>query len=114
MRILGLAFAGTATDHRAAMSRFVGETLGLERVQIGGAEADMFVLPDGSHFAVSDPRGMGATTRSIGFWWRRSTRPSPNCERWALKWTSRPEMRASATSTSARLMTNSMSFVEEL
>jgi catechol 2,3-dioxygenase-like lactoylglutathione lyase family enzyme len=67
MRILGLTFAGTATNHRAEMSRFVTETLSLQRVQVGGVEADMFVLPDGSHFAVADPRGMGATTRSIGF-----------------------------------------------
>src|SRR3954447_23521275 len=67
MKILGLAFAGTATDRRAEMARFVVETLGLERVQLGGVDADMFVLPDGSHFAVADPRGMGETTRSIGF-----------------------------------------------
>jgi len=67
MKLLGLVFAGTATRQRAQMSRFVLETLGLERVQVGGVEADMFVLPDGSHFAVADPRGMGETTRSIGF-----------------------------------------------
>jgi len=29
MQILGLAFAGTATDRRAAMTRFAAETLGL-------------------------------------------------------------------------------------
>jgi glyoxylase I family protein len=67
MRILGLAFAGTATHQRAEMTTFVSETLGLERVRIGGVEADMFALPDGSHFAVADPRGMGETSRSIGF-----------------------------------------------
>jgi glyoxylase I family protein len=49
------------------MARFVRETLGLERVQLGGVEADIFALPDGSHFAVADPRGMGDTSRSIGF-----------------------------------------------
>jgi hypothetical protein len=27
----------------------------------------MFALADGSHFAVADPRGMGETSRSIGF-----------------------------------------------
>lgn len=67
MHILGLAFAGTATGQRAEMARFVLETLRLEPVQVGGVAADMFVLPDGSHFAVSDPRGMGETSRSIGF-----------------------------------------------
>lgn len=67
MRILGLVFAGTATAERAGMARFVEETLGLRRVQIGGVEADMFELPDGSQFAVADPRGMGNTDRSIGF-----------------------------------------------
>ena len=67
MRILGLVFAGTATERRAEMTRFARETLGLERVEIGGVEADLFALPDGSHFAVADPRGMGDTSRTIGF-----------------------------------------------
>jgi catechol 2,3-dioxygenase-like lactoylglutathione lyase family enzyme len=49
------------------MTRFVQDTLGLRRVHVGGVEADMFALPDGSHFAVADPRGMGDTDRSIGF-----------------------------------------------
>jgi catechol 2,3-dioxygenase-like lactoylglutathione lyase family enzyme len=67
VQILGLVFAGSATDHRHEMVRFSTETLGLERIQVGGAEADMFALPDGSLFAVSDPRGMGDTSRSVGF-----------------------------------------------
>src|SRR3954453_3929479 len=49
------------------MVRFSTETLGLERIRVGGAEADMFALPDGSLFAVADPRGMGDTSRSLGF-----------------------------------------------
>ena len=49
------------------MVRFAAETLGLERVQIGGVEADMFALPDGSNFAIADPRSMGDTSRSVGF-----------------------------------------------
>jgi glyoxylase I family protein len=49
------------------MARFVHETLGLELVQVGGVNADMFDLPDGSRFAVADPRGMGDTSRTIGF-----------------------------------------------
>ncbi len=67
MRILGLVFAGTSTRDRLEMARFVEDTLGLPRVQVGGVEADMFALPDGSAFAVADPRGMGDTDRSIGF-----------------------------------------------
>ena len=49
------------------MVRFTGETLGLERVHVDGADADMFLLPDGSLFAVADPRSMGETSRSVGF-----------------------------------------------
>jgi catechol 2,3-dioxygenase-like lactoylglutathione lyase family enzyme len=67
MRILGLVFAGTATDRRPEMVRFLHETLGLEQVRIGGVEADMFELPNGTRFAVADPRGMGDTSRSVGF-----------------------------------------------
>ena len=66
MQILGLTFAGTATTHRAEMTRFL-ETLGLERVAVGGVDADMFALPDGAVFAVADPGRMGETRRSIGF-----------------------------------------------
>ena len=67
MRVLGLVFAGTATEQRAQMVRFVAETLRLEQVRIEGVEADLFELPDGSRFAISDPRGMGDTSRSVGF-----------------------------------------------
>ena len=67
MRILGLVFAGTATRERVEMTRFLEDTLGLGRVFVGGVEADLFALPDGSAFAVADPRGMGDTDRSIGF-----------------------------------------------
>ncbi len=49
------------------MVLFVEEILGLERARIGGVEADLHALPDGSHFAIADPRGMGDTDRSIGF-----------------------------------------------
>jgi catechol 2,3-dioxygenase-like lactoylglutathione lyase family enzyme len=67
MRILGLVFAGTATNERIEMAEFVEQTLGLTRVEVGGVEADMFELPDGAKFAVAGPRGMGDTDRSIGF-----------------------------------------------
>ena len=49
------------------MAVFVQDILGLRRTQIGGVEADLYALPDGSHFAIADPHGMGDTDRSIGF-----------------------------------------------
>lgn len=67
MRILGLMFAGSATDRRPELARFAAEVLGLERLPVDGADADMFRLPDGSTFAVSGPREMGETSRTIGF-----------------------------------------------
>ena len=67
MRILGLVFAGTSTPHRSQMADFLGDTLGISRVQVDGVEADLFELPDGSTFAVASPGGMGDTPRSIGF-----------------------------------------------
>ena len=39
MRILGLAFAGTATERRLEMSSFVRETLGLERMNVGSSSS---------------------------------------------------------------------------
>jgi catechol 2,3-dioxygenase-like lactoylglutathione lyase family enzyme len=64
--ILGLVFAGTATHRRSEMARFVELTLGLRRVEEAGA--DMFVLPDGTRFAVADEREQGlGTSRTIGF-----------------------------------------------
>jgi len=69
VELLGLVFAGTATDRRTAMADFVEATLGLRRVAeanvVGG---DMFGLPDGSRFAVADEREEGSgTSRTIGF-----------------------------------------------
>jgi catechol 2,3-dioxygenase-like lactoylglutathione lyase family enzyme len=68
MQLLGLVFAGTATDRRAAMARFAEATLGLRRVEAHGVSADMFALPDGARFAVADEREEGrGTSRTIGF-----------------------------------------------
>jgi catechol 2,3-dioxygenase-like lactoylglutathione lyase family enzyme len=67
VEILGLVLAGSATDHRPEMARFVTEVLGLEPAPTGGASADMFALADGAYFAVSGPREMGDTSRTIGF-----------------------------------------------
>ncbi len=41
--------------------------LGLEPPAVDGASADMFRLPDGSTFAVSGPREIGETSRTVGF-----------------------------------------------
>lgn len=67
MRILGLCFAGSATEHRAEMSEFLASALGLRREALDGAGADFYALPDGSYFAVAPPGEMGETRRSIGF-----------------------------------------------
>ena len=67
MRILGLVFAGSATDRQEAMTRFCEEVLELEPAPIAGAAAAFFALPDGSSFAVAGPREAGETSRTIGF-----------------------------------------------
>ena len=67
MRILGLCFAGTATEHRDDMRTFLHGVLGLSTTDVAGIEADWFELPDGTAFAVAAPGGMGETGRSIGF-----------------------------------------------
>ena len=67
MRIRGLVFAGSATDRRGEMAAFAADVLGLTPDEDPSVEADLFALPDGSRFAVADPRGMGETSRSIGF-----------------------------------------------
>ena len=73
MRILGLVFAGTATNARVEMTEFVEQTLGLKPVEVGGVEADMFELPDGANFAVAGPRFTAPMTRL-----RRSWRATPS------------------------------------
>ena len=68
MEVLGLVFAGSATPHRAAMTRLVADVLGLDRVADPGMDADVFDLPDGSRFAVADEREPGGgTSRTVGF-----------------------------------------------
>jgi catechol 2,3-dioxygenase-like lactoylglutathione lyase family enzyme len=67
MKVTGLVFAGSGTPNRAEMVGFLSEVLGLTAGAVGGVEADLFTLPDGSTFAVSSPHGMGLTDRSIGF-----------------------------------------------
>ncbi|CAA9396111.1 MAG: hypothetical protein AVDCRST_MAG75-1841 [uncultured Propionibacteriaceae bacterium] len=67
MRVLGICFAGTSTEERRPMTRFVGEVLGLPQFRVDGVEADLFGLPDGSSFAVASLGGMGESSRSLGF-----------------------------------------------
>jgi glyoxylase I family protein len=67
VQILGLVFAGTATGRREEMTRFLTDVLGLAPASVEGASADMFELPDGSTFAVSGPRELGETSRTLGF-----------------------------------------------
>jgi glyoxylase I family protein len=67
MRVLGLTFAGTSTEHRAEMTRFLRDVMSLSAVRVEGVEADVFLLPDGSTFAVASPSGMGDSARSVGF-----------------------------------------------
>jgi catechol 2,3-dioxygenase-like lactoylglutathione lyase family enzyme len=67
VKVLGLAFAGSSTPHRAEMSRFLAQTLQLAPASVVGVEADLFALPDGSRFAVASPGGMGDTERTVGF-----------------------------------------------
>ena len=67
LEILGLTFAGSATEQREEMTAFLAGVLQLPRLEVDGVEADLFGLPDGSAFAVADPRGMGDTSRTIGF-----------------------------------------------
>lgn len=67
MKVLGLGFAGTATDRREEMTRFCADVLGLDPGSVAGADAAFFALPDGSSFAVAGPREAGETSRTIGF-----------------------------------------------
>ena len=66
MRINGLAFVGTRTVDREAMTRFVQDVLGLAPTDPSGIDADVFELPDTSMFAIAptdDPTG----ERTVGF-----------------------------------------------
>lgn len=65
MQILGIVFVGTRTPQRAAMSAFVRDVLRLERLEVAGIEADLFGLPSGDAFAVSDG-GAETGDRTIG------------------------------------------------
>jgi glyoxylase I family protein len=66
VEIIGITFVGTRTEHRAAMTRFVSDVLGLAPVDVQGADADFFALPDGSSFAVSPVDEDDPPERTVG------------------------------------------------
>ena len=68
MEILGLVFAGTATDRREAMSSFVSQVLGLERVAGSALDADLFGLPDGSQFGVAPAAFHSRNLKQLTLW----------------------------------------------
>jgi hypothetical protein len=67
VRILGVVFVGTATEHRAEMTAFARDVLQLDPTRIGGVDADLFALANDTLFAVASPGEMGETRRSVGF-----------------------------------------------
>jgi catechol 2,3-dioxygenase-like lactoylglutathione lyase family enzyme len=66
VRINGLAFVGTHTVARAAMTRFVRDVLGLASTDVSGIDADLFELSDGSMFAIA-PTDESTGERTVGF-----------------------------------------------
>lgn len=68
MRITGITFVGTRTDARPAMARFVRDVLGLAASPaVDGMDADLFVMADGSTFAVTPGVAPSEDDRTIGF-----------------------------------------------
>ncbi|WP_328522722.1 VOC family protein [Kribbella sp. NBC_00359] len=67
MQIHGITFVGTRTQARSDMAVFVRDVLGLAPVQIGGIDAQVFTMPDGSSFAVTSPDTPDDTERTVGF-----------------------------------------------
>jgi len=57
MRVLGIVFAGTATEPREAMSSFVAGVLGLERIEVGGTTRSLGFLADETARSTSWSRG---------------------------------------------------------
>lgn len=67
MELLGTWFVGTRTDRRDDMTAFCRDVLGLPPVEGHGMDASVFLLPDGSTFAVTSPDGPGDERRTVGF-----------------------------------------------
>ncbi|MDX6229608.1 MAG: glyoxylase family protein [Frankiales bacterium] len=67
MQVKGITFVGTRTPSRAAMSAFALDVLGLQPTTLAGLDADVFALPDGSSFAVTQPWELDPAERTVGF-----------------------------------------------
>ena len=66
MEILGVCFVGTRTPAQPEMARFARDVLGLTPDTVDGIVADLFTLPDGSSFAVTDVDDEDDPERTIG------------------------------------------------
>jgi catechol 2,3-dioxygenase-like lactoylglutathione lyase family enzyme len=66
VRVTGLMFVGTRTGARAEMADFVRTVLGLAPAHVTGVDADLFELPDGSSFAVTEADDVPGA-RTVGF-----------------------------------------------
>jgi glyoxylase I family protein len=67
MQLRGITFVGTRTEHRAETAAFARDVLGLTPAAVDGVDAEIFVLPDGSSFAVTSPDGPDDRERTVGF-----------------------------------------------
>lgn len=67
MQVRGITFVGTRTTARSAMTEFVRDVLGLAPAPVPGLDADVFGLPDGSSFAVTQPWELDPAERTVGF-----------------------------------------------
>ncbi len=67
MQVNGIVFVGSRTTQRAPMAAFVRDVLQLTAAPDDSFDADVFSLPDGSLFAVTQPAGMDPDQRTIGF-----------------------------------------------
>ena len=67
MHLQGITFVGTRTAARTVMAEFVRDVLGLASVHVGGMDAEVFALPDGSSFAVTSLNGADGAERTVGF-----------------------------------------------
>lgn len=67
MQVKAITFVGTRAPDQPAMSSFVRDVLGLRPLNVEGAEADFFTLPDGTTFAVSSTGDADRPERTVGF-----------------------------------------------
>src|SRR4051812_38231885 len=67
MQVKGIVFVGSRTTSRAPMAAFVRDVLCLQPAPDDSFDADVFALPDGSLFAVTQPAGTDPEQRTVGF-----------------------------------------------